>query len=278
MASATGVPQALPEHIERADSGLPEEEPLLGRPGDACLPEGQPLYRNLYLGTFALPLPFRLSLCPSLIPLPGTAPIAQAGVLLLTILVWASIFLHPLSLFSFHPLLNSSAILFSTQAILILQPTHTQTQKRQGTLTHFTINFLAIDALIAAFVIIEYNKFAHKAPHFTSVHGKLGLITYCLLAIQALVGFTQYFVPSLYGGIDNAKAMYKWHRFSGYIILVMMLATVIAATQTTTGKNFLELKTWSVALASVLVLVGLLPRIRRAKLGYLGGMERGVSL
>lgn len=50
MASATGVPQALPEHIERADSGLPEEEPLLGRPGDACLPEGQPLYRNLYLG------------------------------------------------------------------------------------------------------------------------------------------------------------------------------------------------------------------------------------
>lgn len=54
MASATGVPQALPEQIERADSGLPEEEPLLGRPGDACLPEGQPLYRNLYLGPYLL--------------------------------------------------------------------------------------------------------------------------------------------------------------------------------------------------------------------------------
>lgn len=278
MASATGVPQALPEHIERADSSLPEEEPLLGRPGDACLPEGQPLYRNLYLGPYLSPYHLSLLAIPRLTPPPGTAPIAQAGVLLLAILVWASIFLHPLSLFSFHPLLNSSAILLSTQAILILQPTHTQTQKRQGTLTHFTLNFLAIDALIAAFVIIEYNKFAHKASHFTSVHGKLGLITYCLLAIQALVGFTQYFVPSLYGGIDNAKAMYKWHRFSGYIIVVMMLATVIAATQTTTGKNFLELKTSSVALASVLVLVGLLPRIRRAKLGYLSGPQRSVSL
>lgn len=276
MASATGVPQALPERIERAESGLPEEEPLLGRPGDACLPEGQPLYRNLYLGTS--PLFTARCLSSRTNNLSGTAPIAQAGVILLTILVWASIFLHPLSLFSFHPLLNSSAILLSTQAILILQPTHTQTQKRLGTLTHFTLNFLAIDALIAAFVIIEYNKFAHKAPHFTSVHGKLGLITYCLLAIQALVGFTQYFVPSLYGGVDNAKAMYKWHRFSGYIIVVMMLATVIAATQTTTGKNFLELKTWSIALASVLVLMGILPRIRRAKLGYLGGPQRSVSL
>ena len=110
------------------------------------------------------------------------------------------------------------------------------------------------------------------------MHGKLGLVTYCLLAVQALVGFTQYFVPALYGGVDNAKAMYKWHRFSGYIIVVMMLVTVVAATQTTTGKNFLELKTWGVALASVLVLVGILPRIRRAKLGYLGGPQRSVSL
>ena len=72
--------------------------------------------------------------------------------------------------------------------------------------------------------------------------------------------------------------MYKWHRASGYVILVMMLVTVVAATQTATGKLFLKLKLWPVILAALLVLIGILPRVRRAKLGYLGGPQRGVSL
>jgi hypothetical protein len=181
--------------------------------------------------------------------------------------VWASILLHPLSLFSWHPILNSTAILLLTESILILQPTHTLTQKRHGTLTHFGINFLALDALIAAFVIIEYNKFSHHAEHFTSVHGKLGLFTYSLLAIQALVGFTQYFTPRLYGSVDRAKSIYKWHRASGYFILVSMLATVCAATKTYTGEKFLELKLWAVVVASMLVIIGVFPRIKKQKLG-----------
>lgn len=183
-------------------------------------------------------------------------------------LIWAGIFLHPpLSLFSAHPLLNSSAILFLTESILILQPTHTAAQKRQGTLVHFFTNMVAFDLLIAAFVIIEYNKFDHGAVHFDSVHGKLGLTTYILLLIQSTVGFTQYFVPQLYGGVDNAKSIYKWHRISGYVILVMMLATVCAATQTTTNITVLDIKLWAVLVSSVLILIGVLPRIKKQKLG-----------
>jgi len=246
MASATGTPEVHQEDTEPQNVGLGEDEPLLGRIGDASQREGKPLYHNLVL---------------------GTAIIAQVGLLLLIALVWASIFLHPLSIFSLHPILNSSAILLSTEAILILQPTHTPGQKRAGILTHFTLNFLAADALIAAFVVIEYNKFSHRAPHFTSAHGCLGLTTYCLLAIQALVGFTQYFVPRLYGGVDRARSVYKWHRGSGYVILVLMLATVAAATQTDTGKDFLQLKLWAVLVAGALVLVGVVPRIRKAKFG-----------
>jgi hypothetical protein len=129
------------------------------------------------------------------------------------------------------------------------------------------INNLALDVLIAAFVIIEYNKFVHGAAHFTSVHGKLGLITYIFLGIQALVGFTQYFVPKLYGGANNAKSIYKWHRLSGYVILVLMLATVAAATQTDTGRGFLKLKLWAVLVGSVLILIGVIPRIKKQKFG-----------
>jgi len=169
MASATGIPATT---VPREAVG--EDEPLLGRVGDASQQSGRPLYYNLII---------------------GTAVIAQAGILLLTASIWASVFLKPLILFSAHPLLNSSALLVLTQSVLLLQPTHTPEQKRKGTIAHFTLNIVAIDALIAGLVIIEYNKISHNGTHFESPHAILGLITYILLGSQSIVGFTAYFTP-----------------------------------------------------------------------------------
>jgi len=241
MASATGIPEMNPR-----DAGLGEDEPLLGRAGDASQQEGRPIYYNVII---------------------GTAVVAQGGILLMTALVWANVFLSPLMLFSAHPLLNSGALLVLTQSILILQPTHTAEQKRKGIIVHFTLNNLALDALVAGLVIIEYNKISHGGIHFESPHAILGLITYILLAIQALVGFTQYFVPQLYGSVTRAKSLYKWHRISGYLVLVMMLATVLAATQTDFNKTTLHIRLWAVLVSAVLVLIGVLPRIKKQKFG-----------
>ena len=47
MASATGVPPNA-----AAARGQSEEEPLLGRRGDASQAEGQPLYHNLWIGVY----------------------------------------------------------------------------------------------------------------------------------------------------------------------------------------------------------------------------------
>jgi len=263
MASATGIPEGIPAPAEAEVNGnhhpneeVGDDEPLLGRRGDASQPEGRALYYNLII---------------------GTAVIAQAGVILLVASIWANVFLNDLILFSAHPLLNSASILFLVQSILILQPTHTPVQKRHGTITHFTLNNLSIDLLIAGLVVIEYNKFAHNGTHFESPHAILGLITYIFLLVQALVGFTAYFVPKLYGSVDKAKSLYKWHRISGYIILVFLLATVAAATQTDFNKNVLDIKLWAVLISAVLVLVGVLPRIQKQKLG-LGGRKAAISL
>lgn len=65
MASATGIPDA---RIIR-DDDLGEDEPLLGRAGDASQHEQQPLHHNLVI---------------------GTAVIAQAGIVLLVASVWAN--------------------------------------------------------------------------------------------------------------------------------------------------------------------------------------------
>lgn len=76
-----------------------------------------------------------------------------------------------------------------------------------------------------------------------------------------------YFVPVLYGGEDNAKKIWKYHRASGYLVLVLLLATVAAATQTDYNKFVLHIKLWAVLVASILTLAGVVPRIKKTKLG-----------
>ncbi|KAK5138013.1 hypothetical protein LTR08_005810 [Meristemomyces frigidus] len=234
---------------EQQSSPAPEEEPLLGGPGDAKQ-ESRPLYYNFIL---------------------GTAVVAQAGAWILAAIVWGSVFSNDLILFSAHPLLNSAAVLFFIQSILILQPTHTPKQKKQGTYVHTALNDVAALSAIAGLVIIEYNKISHKGAHFQSPHAVLGLITYLLVASQAVVGITQFFLPGLYGGVDNAKALYKYHRVAGYITLLVMLATVCAATQTTYNVDVMGMQLWAVVVAAVLVVLGVGARIKPSKFGWLAG-------
>jgi hypothetical protein len=156
-------------------------------------------------------------------------------------------------------------MLFFVQGILIVQPTHTAKQKKQGTYTHAALNDVAFLAAIGGLTVIEINK--DPDAHWESVHGIMGLTTYIMIAINVIVGITQYFTPGLYGGVDNAKALYKYHRAWGYLTLLMILGTICAATQTTFNKNVAGIQLWAVIVACVLVVVGVAPRIRLSKLG-----------
>jgi len=53
MASATGIPVNIPERSQPAE-GLGEDEPLLGRIGDASQPEGRLIYYNLIIGKYEI--------------------------------------------------------------------------------------------------------------------------------------------------------------------------------------------------------------------------------
>ncbi|KAF2640203.1 hypothetical protein P280DRAFT_428028 [Massarina eburnea CBS 473.64] len=242
MASATGIPENI-----NGIRGSDEQEPLLGQRGDATQMEGQRIWYNLWL---------------------GTAPIAQAGIWILAAIVWGAILNQNLIFFSAHPLLNSAGLVLVTQSALILQPTHTPSQKRAGTTIHFLSNLLGVSSLIAGLVIIEINKSGPgDHPHFESPHAILGLLFYLLIVVQALVGFTQYYTPSLYGGVEKAKSIWKYHRSSGYLVLTLGLATVCASSWTTYSLKLAHIEHWAVIVSAVLVLVGVLPRIKLGKLG-----------
>lgn len=161
-----------------------------------------------------------------------------------------------------------AGLLFITQAILVLQPTSTQKQKIAGAYTHSALNNIGVLLLIAGLVVIEYNKIKSNGKHFYSLHGRLGLVTYCLFAFQALVGLTVFFTPKLYGSVANAKSLYKYHRMSGYLVLILGFATVAAATTTTFNKQTLHIQLWAVIVAALITLVGIVPRIKKTKLGF----------
>lgn len=150
----------------------------------------------------------------------------------------------------------------------MLQPTHTPTQKRQGAHVHALLNGTGALALVAGLTVIEVNKIRDHHEHFRSVHAILGLITAVLLVLQALVGITQFYIPSVYGGVSNAKKIYRYHRMAGYLILLLALATIAAATQTYYVRKFLHIRLWAVLVAEVLVLAGVIPRIKKQKLGF----------
>jgi hypothetical protein len=81
--------------------GMGEQEPLLGRPGDASQQDGLPLYHNLIIGTVML----HAGLCKATIltSFAGTGAVAQAGSWILVAIVWGAVFSNPVILFSAHP-------------------------------------------------------------------------------------------------------------------------------------------------------------------------------
>lgn len=96
----------------------------------------------------------------------------------------------------------------------------------------------------------------------------MGLITYTLIFVQALGGIVQYFLPGLVlGGANRGKRFYKYHRASGYVLLLLELATVAAATRTTFNLTLLAIPLWAVLVAAVVVVAGVGARVKKHKLG-----------
>lgn len=178
------------EHASTTEPrGASEDEPLLGRAGEVSQRADTPP-----------------PLC-SLVT--GTAPLAQAGAVVLLALVWTGVLTHPIILFSAHPLLNAAAVLLAIEAVLVLQPTHTADQKRRGTLAHALLWAVALSCFYAALVVVLWHKYRSGLGHFESPHAILGTAIYVSLLVQAAVGITQYFFPRLYGSVENAKAIVR---------------------------------------------------------------------
>jgi len=198
----------------------------------------------------------------------GTGWVAQAGAFLLVALVWSAVFLNPLlPLFSPHPLLQSLGVFTITQAILIVQPTWTAEEKRIGARAHAGLNLLSFLLLATGVFMIELNKHKSHGVHFHSAHGYLGVASAVLLLVQYVFGFCMWAVPAVFGGTDKAKALWKYHRWSGYVLYPLLLLTVLSAMATDYNVHVLNIKLWAAIVAVALIVAGVYPRLHKSKLG-----------
>lgn len=347
MASATGIPERVSSEEAIAHDGVEQQavahnrvetEPLLGKPGDAMLPDSASIMQSYFIGMFILPIPIPIhffscvllfpdqrrkrtlaskqlalgayiyatpmcsAMCSAmsthtspynngrgnqlweetntsrltvLSPLLGTGIVAELGIIILCLNIWAHIWMNPVIFFSGHPIAMTIALFILVQSILTLQPISTPRQKRLGQYIHASLNLAAFAGLVTGAVIIEVNKVRGRGPHFHSLHAYVGVITLLLITGQYLVGFTMWATPGLYGGVDNAKKLYKYHRYGGYVVLVLLLTAVCTAMKTDYVAGVLGIGVWGVVVSAVLVLVGVLPRIQKQKLGL--GVRRSVG-
>ena len=90
-----------------------------------------------------------------------------------------------------------------------------------------------------------------------SAHGKAGLATILLLSVQGSFGLVMLVFPSALGGVRQAKAMYKYHRMSGYFGLFLIWLTALGGTQANwTVEQFDHVWVWLLAISLVAIGVG----------------------
>lgn len=202
---------------------------------------------------------------------------ALAAVLVFVLVTWGTIFANdPKSLgwFAYHPILQSCAIASFTYGILTLQPTSQPATKAAGLQRHQIAMFgIGIPCILAGTAFMIYNKSLHSAPHFTSWHGTFGIITVVWLLTQALVGGASvWFGGAALGGGMKAKAVWKYHRLSGYIVFTMTLFTAyLAGSWSTwvTGHSNSLVRFVGYTVAPVVILLAVYTRIRPSKMKFI---------
>ncbi|SCZ96094.1 BZ3500_MvSof-1268-A1-R1_Chr8-1g09999 [Microbotryum saponariae] len=202
------------------------------------------------------------------------APLAQSQIGLLgsTIATWLLLYEHPAGLFSYHPALQSLAILFFAEGVLLLQPQPSNNSfKRKGLQLHQLFQYSGLVLILAGASVIIYNKAIHNAEHATTWHARFGFLTLGLILLQILFGAVVVYSPlakMLLGGEGKAKRLWKYHRMSGYATMTLLIVTPLLALQSTWVQS--NSSTFQrVLIGSELSVAGLciVLRIQKSKLG-----------
>ncbi|KAF9072969.1 hypothetical protein BDP27DRAFT_1381964 [Rhodocollybia butyracea] len=171
------------------------------------------------------------------------------------------------SWFVLHPTLESLAMFLITYGIMTLQPTSQPRTKAAGLSRHQgAILFLGLPALLTGTFAIIMNKIDAGKPHFISWHSTLGIIAAGWIVFQVCIGGASVWLNGkAFGGPNKAKSVWKWHRFSGYVLFPLLLITVnLGGALSNWGQKnvWLPIRLIAYGLAPLVSWVAILSRVR----------------
>ncbi|KAM9814089.1 transmembrane reductase CYB561D2 [Neosynchiropus ocellatus] len=171
------------------------------------------------------------------------------------------------SWFSWHPLLMSLAFsLFMTEAVLLFSPRGSlfqwSTHKTKGRV-HWLLQVICVSCAVLGLMAIYYNKHLIGKPHFTSGHGRLGLLTVLAVLVQSLAAMPLIYT-SLAKGWSLAR-LKRYHAASGLVSYLLgcvsLLLGLCSAWFTASVSSF----TWYLAaLCPALCAVAIMSQVTRA--------------
>lgn len=201
---------------------------------------------------------------------------AVGGVLTMVLCTWYLVLVNdPVAkgVFAFHPPLQILSIGLFCLGILTLQPTNLARPKTKARASsrHQLIMFaLGLPSIIFGTSAIW---FAHRSGsghshHSKSWHGALGIAALVWMGVQIILGGgSVWFGGRLFG--SDPKRIYKYHRASGYLLIVLFLFVVhlggawsnFALKNSNTLFRFL-----AYLVAPILIITGIASRIRFNKM------------
>ncbi|QRV74767.1 cytochrome b561 domain-containing protein [Ceratobasidium sp. AG-Ba] len=192
---------------------------------------------------------------------------------------WYSVFIasdvKKLGFFAAHPPLQTLAVLMFAMGILTLQPTLSAGSKAAGRTRHQIYQLgLGIPFILIGSISIIYHKQKMGWAHFASLHSRVGLATLILLVLQAVAGAASLWGKgAAVGGEERGKALWKWHRLSGYIVFPMLLLTIALGGYSTMWAKFHVPRTERIIVyivAPIMTAIALWARARIHKMPQLG--------
>ncbi|KAI8979091.1 eukaryotic cytochrome b561-domain-containing protein [Mycotypha africana] len=193
-------------------------------------------------------------------------------ILFIALILSVLVRLPSFSLFSYHPTFMTAFLVCITEGVALLQPTPATVEtKQKGFRWHLLVQVLGSGCLLIGFLCIFYNKQLHNKPHFQSFHGQMGLTIFIYVWLQAIFGVIMALIPRyVFGSVERGKQLWKYHRMTGYVLLLVVWITAQLGVRTDymlanlINTNLLYLH-WIVL---VLVIAGLFYRFRIHKIGF----------
>ncbi|KAL1408795.1 hypothetical protein Q8F55_005609 [Vanrija albida] len=201
------------------------------------------------------------------------------GIALFLPLTWALVLtadVSALGWFAPHPPLNALAITLFALGVAPVQPPTPPPGVRAARLaTHQQLLAgLAVPLMAIGTSCMWWNKEVHGAAHYTTWHAWFGCATLLWVLVQALVGgLSVWSGGAAFGGGAKAKAVYKYHRLSGYLLIALSLATAFLAGGYSTwalsrGPAFTPVRVGAFYVGIPLIAAGLGLRIRTSKMKF----------